>query len=770
MTSTKEATTSGVDLSSAKINQSSTHAGLKTILYLIAICFILKFAVPSAHAQALGADNNRRYDQNAYLEAHDAYANADANYSCWLYCNQDRSINDQLDAGVRSLDLRTWKVRQFKYLGYYQARIYNSDGDHKDTFNESLFINEKYGDHDPQIVLGHHIYDHGLGYLDGGLGLIFSGALHPLEKYTDRLKKIREWLEDHPSEVVTLNVDSSIPDASVDLTRQAFADAGITPEHMFILGNDYVNVGLAPTQGRPGGLRPNPDGWWFPMDGMPTLQQLIDNNKRLIYHDGQTFEKTSLHKVMVDTVFGKHSVPTGCFGEHYDDWADAENGSKDINDFTVPLFMMQHVQDIPEEAHDITRCVQDIKWLKNRLTDIENKWHRLPNILRVDHAAKSSETNFSTDTFDGPKEFVKYLNQRWAEQPRIIPLYGLTSSPDSFGWNNTAVTVYGMWGVSPGGASNGGIRQVIFSVFGAPDSGSATPSIKVDRSVANAPAETLISDEGKSVVSFYLISSEGNASDRGYVDIWIDKTLPTISGHVDRAPNAYGWYQADVTASFTYQDAAPASNPHVSFSGIDPDPLNTTPTVVLSTEGSNQTITGKATDKAGNFNSASLPGINLDKTKPTITYTGNAGKYTPDQFINITCTPADSLSGVRVNTCQNISGEGFDFVDGSQKITPHAYSAEATDYADNVGNSSTSFTVEVSQQAVSNLTARFVSNAGVANSLQQKLRSATEAENRGDLIGKAHHVDVYVNELQNQIGRFISSKNAATLVRLARAF
>jgi hypothetical protein len=771
MTSTKEATTSGVDLSSAKINQSSTHAGLTTILYLLAICFILKFAVPSAHAQALGADNNRRYDQNAYLEAHDAYTTPSAHYTCWITCNQDRSIDEQLDAGVRSLDLRIWKVRQFKYAANYQARIYNSDGDHKDTFAESWFINESYGDHDPQIVLGHHIYSTGLGYLEGGSALQFEGgALYPLENFSNRLKKIREWLEDHANEVVTLNVDNNVPKDNIALMRQAFTDAGLSTSQMFILGNDYVNVGLPPRQGRPGGLRPDPDGWWLPMDGMPTLQYLIDNHRRLVYYDDRTWSNTSFHKVMVDTIYGNHSVPKGCFGLHYDDWADAENGSKDINDFTIPLFMMQHVRDDPEPTHDATKCVQDIEWLKDRLIAIENKWHRLPNIVRVDHAAKTTEVSGASNSFDGPKAFVTYLNQRWADQPTITPLYGLSSSPDSFGWNNTAVTVYGMWGVSPGGASNGGIRQVIFSVFGAPDSGSATPSIKVNRTVASTPAETLISDEGKSVVSFYLISSEGSTSERGYVDIWIDKTLPTISGHVDRAPNAYGWYQADVTASFAYQDAAPASNPGVSFSGIDPNPLNTTPTVTLSTEGSNQTITGKATDKAGNANSASLTGINLDKTKPTITYTGNAGKYTPDQFINITCTPADSLSGVRVNTCQNISGEGYDFVDSSQKITPHAYSAEATDYADNVGNGSTSFTVEVTQQAVSNLTARFVTNAGVANSLQQKLRSATEAETRGDLIGKAHHVDVYVNELQNHIGRFISSKNAATLVRLARAF
>ncbi len=96
--------------------------------------------------------------------------------------------------------------------------------------------------------------------------------------------------------------------------------------------------------------------------------------------------------------------------------------------------------------------------------------------------------------------------------------------------------------------------------------------------------------------------------------------------------------------------------------------------------------------------------------------------------------------------------------------------ARDSSYADNVGDGATSFTVTVTQQAVSNLTARFVSNAGVVNSLQQKLRQATDAAARGDLKGKAHHVDVYIHELQNHIGKFVSAQNAAILIRMAQAF
>jgi hypothetical protein len=761
MNPSNKAITSNAELPTAKTKRLLTQPSFRFLLILFAMCFTAVYRGPT-QAQSLGADNSRRYDQNAYLESHAAFATPSANYFCFIFCNQDRSIGGQLDSGVRSLDLRIWKVRQFKYALNYQARIYNSNGDTKDTFDNDLIINDGYGRHDPEIVLGHHSWDNGLGYLEGGLGLGFSGALYPLENFGDRLIKIRDWLNDNPKEVVTLNVGSNVPDDSIDLTRQAFDDAGIR-QRLFILGNDYVNVGVPPVQGRSGGLRPTPNGWWFPMDGMPTLQHLITHGKRLVYHDGQTFEKTPDSDVIVDTIYGNHSVPKGCLGEHYGDWADKNN--KDIDDFTVPLFMMQHVRDDPEPTHDFTKCVQDIGWLKNRLSDIEDKWHRLPNFLRVDYAAKTTEVSGESNHFQGPKAFVTYLNQRWAEQPKITPTWNLPVSHNNSGWFNHDVTVSNMWG-----ESTDTIKHVVYSVFGPPPpfAGSATPSILEDRIMEDDPAFTTISGEGKYVVSFYAVGSQGNASDRGYVDVWIDKTPPTIGGEAKGLPNSYGWYKADVTATFNYFDGADGPNPALPVSGIDP--LNSTRTVVLSTEGADQTITGKATDYAGNIKYRFLIGFSLDKTAPTITYSDNPGNFTPDQFINITCTPADNLSGVRVNTCQNISGEGYSFVQGTQTITQHAYSAQATDYADNVGNGATSFTVKVTQQAVSNLTARFVSNAGIINSLQQKLREAAESEARGDLKGKALHVDVYIHQLQNHIGRFISAQNAATLIRMAQAF
>src|SRR3989304_5625351 len=124
----------------------------------------------------------------------------------------------------------------------------------------------------------------------------------------------------------------------------------------------------------------------------------------------------------------------------------------------------------------------------------------------------------------------------------------------------------------------------------------------------------------------------------------MDKTPPSLVGLRTPGPNANGWNNTDVTVSFTCSDG---------LSGIDS--CGPTPQVVT-TEGMGQSRSGTAVDKAGNTASTTVGGINIDKTPPTVTYSGNAGTYTVDQTVNITCSASDSLSGVASTTCANISG------------------------------------------------------------------------------------------------------------------
>ena len=100
----------------------------------------------------------------------------------------------------------------------------------------------------------------------------------------------------------------------------------------------------------------------------------------------------------------------------------------------------------------------------------------------------------------------------------------------------------------------------------------------------------------------------------------------------------------------------------------------------------------------------------IDKTPPVITFTGNAGTYTVDQTVSITCSVSDALSGVRSDTCPGASGAAYTFPLGLNTL-----SATATDFAGNVSNLSTNFTVIVTFSSLANLTQQFVSQHGIAS-------------------------------------------------------
>ncbi|HEV2719365.1 MAG TPA: Ig-like domain-containing protein, partial [Thermoanaerobaculia bacterium] len=129
-----------------------------------------------------------------------------------------------------------------------------------------------------------------------------------------------------------------------------------------------------------------------------------------------------------------------------------------------------------------------------------------------------------------------------------------------------------------------------------------------------------------------------------------DTAAPTIQGTFTPAPNADGWNNTNVTVTFACADSG---------SGI----ATCQAPITVSTEGANQTITGTATDKAGNQKTVSVT-VKLDATAPQVAITAPAnGTSVSSPSLSVSGAASDALSGLAGVTCNGaaatVSGGSF---------------------------------------------------------------------------------------------------------------
>jgi hypothetical protein len=122
--------------------------------------------------------------------------------------------------------------------------------------------------------------------------------------------------------------------------------------------------------------------------------------------------------------------------------------------------------------------------------------------------------------------------------------------------------------------------------------------------------QLITSDQPEATYSCSATSAGGPAGPVS-VSIKRDATAPTINGSASPAA-ANGWNNTSVTVSFACDD---------NLSGV----ASCSPNAVLASEGRDQSATGYAHDEAGNLNSITVDGINIDTTAP------NAPGVAPDR-------------------------------------------------------------------------------------------------------------------------------------------
>ncbi|MDT0214749.1 PxKF domain-containing protein [Rothia sp. ARF10] len=198
---------------------------------------------------------------------------------------------------------------------------------------------------------------------------------------------------------------------------------------------------------------------------------------------------------------------------------------------------------------------------------------------------------------------------------------------NSRSWNNTDVTV----------------------TFVCTDTGSDTGT---GSGIASCTAPQTVTTEGENQpVVGKAVDRAGNSS-TDPATVSIDKTAPTVAGSLSAAANVHGWFNANVTATFTCADQD-------GLSGVLSCPEPTT-----LGEGKGQEVTGVATDAADNVSTpATVSGINVDKTDPTLsgavtTAANSNGWHKGD--VTVKWTASDALSGLdgSVPADSTVTGEG----------------------------------------------------------------------------------------------------------------
>jgi len=244
-----------------------------------------------------------------------------------------------------------------------------------------------------------------------------------------------------------------------------------------------------------------------------------------------------------------------------------------------------------------------------------------------------------------------------------------------------------------------------------------------------------------------------------------DTSAPVSTAQATPAPNPAGWNSSDVTVTLSASDDISG----VARTEYDLDAAGWTlysAPLVLSTDAVH-TLQYRSIDRSSNVEMARSLTVKLDKTAPTVTYTGSSGTYGILDTVSITCTATDNLSGVASSTCQNVSGPAYNLTPGS-----NSFSATATDVAGNTGQGSVSFTLVVTFDDMCTLSKRFVTNGGVAlsNAMCAQLDAAELAQSQGNQTAKAQAISAYVDTVDAAVsGRFLSRSNAAILKKLAAA-
>ncbi len=192
--------------------------------------------------------------------------------------------------------------------------------------------------------------------------------------------------------------------------------------------------------------------------------------------------------------------------------------------------------------------------------------------------------------------------------------------------------------------------------------------------------QTITTDQAETTYSCSATSAGGSAGPT-QVTIKRDATAPTIGGSVTPSAAVTGWWNISTGAPTVSFSCSDATSGVATCSG---------PTTLG--EGAGQSVTGNATDNAGNPNSDTVGPLNVDLTPPTVAVTGfDDGDvfYVGGTLPTVGCSSSDGLSGVDTTGGPTITAGGLN----SNGVGSVTYTCTASDNAGNSANASKSYSV-----------------------------------------------------------------------------
>lgn len=441
-----------------------------------------------------GIDRNRTYDANTYLGTHNSYA---AWHDDWTWPNQRSTIEDQLDKGVRALNIDIYLARQD--FGLKCVEVYKLEATEVGQGQGSSSVcnlPHALGNEELQVLVAHAPEATGFTW-------------HVNSSYrtlAETMSNIHGWLDEHPREVVTVAFQNEIHAMHQGWVRQALREAGFgtdpsctndpKPGLICIFDPNYHGVNRMPNPAT------GHNYWKINEDGFPTLNQMADADNRLVVFDDMY---TDL-------------VRTGGVGDSFapPDWA-ASNGPADPNSYNYTTFLIEHTPSGPAQPpvqgaadYNRTTLIRE-KWLEN-----QRIWRRMPQQIWFDFVDTDGEHPFTdeatVDDPSGPMLMIQEINASRARFPAVQGEAVKVPAANQYGFNNGPVEVRYTAAGDP-------LSHVIRAGSGAQD----VP-------LTTGGASDTITMEGITKIGYGVIgyNTLGVRSPQRYVEVKIDNQKPLI--------------------------------------------------------------------------------------------------------------------------------------------------------------------------------------------------------------------------------------------------